>query len=923
MSATISGGPDATVPRSTLLPSGRWQHPSEDYAKDCHVPAERDLTILSSITRCALTAILAVAAAQAVSAQSPVKSTRASRLTGPPPQIDGILDDAAWASAPVITDFVQKDPDEGKAPTVETQVRLLYDNDALYVSARMLRPDAGAIRRSISRRDTDSDAEVFMISLDPYLDRQTGYSFSINSGGVRGDWYHPQDQEGGREAQYDPVWIAHSRVDDQGWSAEMRIPFSQLRFNAGEPQVWGLQLTRNMPDKNEKNQWVMIPRDVAGFFSQFGNLEGIAGIPPARRLELLPYVTGGLTYRANVDSGNPFEKKSSGRVGGDLKMGLGPNLTLNAAVMPDFGQVEADPADVNLSAFETVFAERRPFFTEGDEALTGLAQNFIQRPVYFYSRRIGAPPRGSTSGDFVKQPSNTTLLAATKVTGRLRSGLSIGALAAVTPREYARVYDSLPDTFDAIAVEPPNAFAVVRLQQDFGMQQSNAGINLTHAHHFVGGRDGLQDILSRNAFAGGVDWKLRSQQGTYELTGFIGGSYVEGDSNAIARLQRGSAHYFQRPDQDHIRYNPGRTSLSGYTLSLRHDKNAGRFTLWGIQLLARSPGFEINDLGRMQTADDIDFNADVILRDTKPHTSYRFYQFQTTTRSGWNFGGVRQYSSISENSSVTFNNFTRATLNINYNFRSLSDVLTRGGPLMGTPRSVNISSSFTSRPNRPVTWSVNVNHADDELGGWSWTARATLSVRPGTRWQASVDPTYTRSADARQYVTSRSDGSAATFGSRDIFAFVERSQLSARFRLNYAVTPNFTVEAYAEPFAASGKYSRFGELSAPRSRTLREYGGTGTGTAIVRNADSSYTVTDGANSFSLSNLDFNRLSFRSNLVLRWEWLPGSTAYLIWQNNRQKSTPYGTVVNAGRLFDAISAAGDNFLALKVSYWIGVR
>jgi hypothetical protein len=242
---------------------------------------------------------------------------------------------------------------------------------------------------------------------------------------------------------------------------------------------------------------------------------------------------------------------------------------------------------------------------------------------------------------------------------------------------------------------------------------------------------------------------------------------------------------------------------------------------------------------------------------------------------------------------------------------------------MGTPNSYSISSSLNSRSNRPVTWSVNASHTNDELGGWSWSTRATLSVRPGARWQASVDPTYTRSADARQYVTTRSGGSAATYGSRYIFAFVERSQLSARFRLNYAVTPNFTVEAYAEPFAASGAYSRFGELSAARSRLLREYGAEGNGTSIVRNADSSYTVTDGASTLSLPNLDFNRLSFRSNLVLRWEWLPGSTAYFIWQNNRQKATPYGTVVNAGRLFDAISADGDNFLALKVSYWIGVR
>jgi hypothetical protein len=703
----------------------------------------------------------------------------------------------------------------------------------------------------------------------------------------------------------------------------MRIPFSQLRFNAGNVQVWGLQLTRTLPDKNEKIQWRLIPRDVAGFISQFGQLEGIAGIPPARRLELLPYVTGGLTYRANANAANPFEETTSGRVGGDLSMGLGPNLTLNLTVLPDFGQVEADPAEVNLSAFETVFTERRPFFTEGDEQLTGLAQNFLLRPVYFYSRRIGAPPRGSTSGDFVDQPSNTRILTAAKVTGRLRSGLSIGALAAITPREHARSYDSLPNAFETVAVEPPSTFAVVRLQQELGAQQSNVGLNLTHTHRFVDERGGLEDILARNAFAAGFDFKLRTQEGKYELTGFVGASHVEGDSSAIARIQRGSAHYFQRPDQSHVRYDPGRTSLSGYTISLRHDKNAGRYTVWGIQVLARSPGFDINDVGRMPTADDIDFNADLGVRNTRPLRAFRFYNLGFATRSGWNFGGIRQYTNGSVNSSITFNNYMRAQLNYNRNFRSLSDVLTRGGPLMGTPNSFTVSTGLNSRSNRPVTWSTNLNYASDEFGGWSRTIRATLSVRPGARWQASVDPTWTRGTDARQYVTTRTGGSAATYGSRYIFAYVDRSQLSMRFRLNYAVTPNFTVEAYAEPFAASGEYQAFGELSAARSRDLREYGGEGTGTTIVRNADRSYTVTDGASTFALPNLDFNRLSFRSNLVLRWEWLPGSTAYLIWQNNRQTTTPEGASVGAGRLFDALSADGDNFLALKVSYWIGVK
>ncbi len=327
--------------------------------------------------------------AQRVNASSQ-KHARASRIRGQVPRVDGMLDDAAWEQALPITDFVQKIPTEGAAPTVATEVRLLYDNHALYVG------------------------------------------------------------------------------DAEGWTAEMRIPLSQLRFNAKAEQHWGLQLTRNVADIAERVQWTLIPVSAAGFSSRFGRLEGIDGVPPARRVELLPYVASDLTYRANESKANPFVDHFGARAGGDLKVGLGPNLTLDATINPDFGQVESDPAIVNLSAFENVFEERRPFFIEGNELLTGRGQSFIGRPTWFYSRRIGGAPHGSAGGDFRDAPTNTTILSAGKVTGRFKSGLSVGALAAVTPREFARTFTLATDSLGRIAVEPPSTFGVLRLQQEFG-----------------------------------------------------------------------------------------------------------------------------------------------------------------------------------------------------------------------------------------------------------------------------------------------------------------------------------------------------------------------------------------------------------------------------------------------------------------------
>ena len=872
-----------------------------------------------------LGSMLVVSLPLCITAQtSPPKSARAVRITGASPIIDGRLDDAAWSIAPVISDFVQKIPVEGAAPSVATEVRLVYDDDALYVGARLRRSDPSAIRTSITRRDGDSDAEVFTISLDTYLDKRTAYGFSLSSGSVRGDFYLSQDSEdSGREVQFDPVWSGRARVDAEGWTAEMRIPFSQLRFNAAAEQTWGLQLTRKIADKSELVQWVLIPVSAAGYASLFGRLDGIAGLPPARRLELLPYVASDLAYRANVNSANPFNSRTGARAGGDLKLGLGPNFTLDATINPDFGQVEADPAVVNLTAFETVFDERRPFFIEGNELLSGRGQSFIGRPSWFYSRRIGAAPRGTATGDFVDAPANTTIISAAKITGRFASGLSIGALAAVTPREYAQTFDRASNSIGRTAVEPPSVFGVMRLQQEFGSQQSNVGVSLTQVGRSLDSRGGLSQLLTRNAVAGGADWKLRYMEGMYEITGWVGGSRVDGDTAALARLQRSSAHSFQRPDQDHISFDGTRTTLTGTSASLRLDKNAGRFTLGGIQLSTRSPGFEINDAGQMRRADAIDFNADVQLRDTKPNRYVRYVQLGTSTQASWNFGGIRQSMRFNESGQVTLHNFWRLSASGSAFLRALSDELTRGGPLVGTPRSYQLSAQITSRANVPTTWTARTVYFKDDFGGWRWDASSGIAVRPAPPWQASVDPSYSHSVESRQYVSTLAGGSAATFGNRYIFSFIERSTLSARFRLNYAFTPNFTAEGYAEPFAASGRFFAFGELPAPRSSVLRVYGASGTGTAITTDASGGHTVRDGSDSFTLPALDFNRLSFRSNLVLRWEYLPGSTAFLIWQQSRQDLGAAGQLINPRDLWNSTRAAGDNIFVLKVSYWFGVR
>ncbi len=856
-------------------------------------------------------------------AQNAPKTARAVRITGPAPKIDGLMDEAAWASAMPINDFVEKVPVEGAVPAFRTEVRILFDNDAVYVGARLLRPDPQNIPTAITRRDGTSNAEALVVSFDTYHDRRTAYSFSISSGGVRSDYYHGQDSQTDRQFEYDPIWTAKARVDTAGWTAEMRIPFSQLRFGARN-QAWGFQIERSIPDKNADLYWVLIPRsrDQSGWSSFFGNLEGIEGVNTARGIEVVPYTAADVTVRGHKDPANPFDQGFKGRAGADLKAGLGANLTLDATVNPDFGQVEADPAEVNLTAFETVFEEKRPFFVEGNEILTGRAQSFLGRPTYFYTRRIGASPHGGIDGDYVDQPRNTTILGAAKITGRLPSRLSVGILGAVTGREYARGFDLAGGGIRRAEVEPGAEYGVIRLQQEVGHQQSTLGMVLTGVHRGLGDAGGLDQLLARDAVTGGVDWRLRFQQGKYELTGWAGLSRVAGEAAGIDRVQRSSARYLQRPDLDYFHYDPLRRSLSGYTASVRADKNAGKLTLWGMQVGVKSPGFEINDIGQMARADAVDFNADLQLRDAVPNKVFRYVQVGHSVAGQYDFGAERQFLRFAQNSHFTFRNFYIANLGIQYTARAMSNSLTRGGPYMETPRAWALQAFLSSNQQARTVWNALVNRRTDELGGSATTVSAGITTRPSAQWEASLTPRYIRSTNAQQYVTALAGGSAATFGRRYVFAQIEQSTVAVQFRLNYAFTPNFTLQAYAEPFASSGRFYGFGELARARSFAVRTYG-TAAGTTITSPSAGQYHVTDGSAAFDLSSPDFNVLSFRSNLVARWEWRAGSTLFLIWQQNREHILPNGDLVTPGSLWDATTAVGDNFFALKVSYWLKAR
>ncbi len=862
------------------------------------------------------------------------KQTSVTRIQNGVVRLDGMLNEAFWKDAIFVTDFLQKEPNEGEAPTDKMRIAVTYDDAAIYIGAE-LETQGRDLPLFLGRRDTQGPTEQLIISLDTYLDRRTAYVFGVNAAGVRFDRYHGSDSPFNRDFSFNPVWEAKTKAGPNGWTVEMKIPFSQLRFTSKDEQVWGVNFNRWIPSLNEDVFWVFTPRQETGYSSYFGDLHGLKDIRPSRRIELMPYAASDGSVNDLNDEKDPFNDGSqiNSRIGGSLKMGLGPNLTFEATASPDFGQVEADPAEVNLSAFETFFPERRDFFTEGSQLFDA------EGGRYFYSRRIGASPRGSVEGDFKDFPSNTSILGAGKLTGRLQSGLSVGVLAAVTGREVAFGFTPPNGTDTAknfkAEIEPPGFYGVTRLQQEFGKDGSTAGIIFTTVQRDMDKFSPLRSSLRSQAYSGSADTKLRFAGGKYDISANVGFSHVVGDSTVIKATQESSARYFQRPDQGYVSVDPTKTSLTGYKFGLRGGKRSGKHWLWGGGFGLESKNFELNDAGILNSADDIDAWNWIGYRETNPGRIFRSYSVFFNVNQSWNTNYQRQSSNINVNANVTWNNFWNSWIGFEPSIRFKSDSRTRGGPLMGFESGWNAWWGFSNNFSASTRYGLNGNYSVDELGGFMYSINGNLSTRVGPKLELSVRPRYRRENQPRQYVATLTgsettsagaiDHSAAgvnTFGSRYVFSRIERDQLSMQIRANYFFTPDLSLEIYAEPFIANGRYYQHGQLSGPGRLGLETIAPDGT--VITSNEDGTYTITSADNTVTVNRTDvsnFSRLSFRSNVVLRWEFIPGSTFFAVWQRNiSDNGNRPGERARVGDIFDTFNGAGNDFFALKISYWI---
>jgi uncharacterized protein DUF5916/cellulose/xylan binding protein with CBM9 domain len=849
---------------------------------------------------------------------------RATRMTGTI-ELDGSLVEAAWSTAVPVTDFSQRDPHEGAPATERTEVRILYDDNALYVGARMYDSSPDSVRAQLARRDRITSSDRFLIFLDCYHDRRTGFFFGINAAGTLYDGTLYNDDWD--SDTWDGVWEGQATRDSLGWSAELRIPYSQLRFQQQRERRWGINFKREIARRNERDYLVRTPSNGSGFVSRFVDLVGIEAVSPPPRLEILPYATTKAEYMGH-EAADPFNDGSrlAAELGGDFKVGIGSNLTLDGTVNPDFGQVEVDPAVVNLSDVETFFEERRPFFVEGANIFDygyGGANDFWgfnwAGPDFLYSRRIGRTPQAELPDpvDYSNVPSGTNIIGAAKLSGKL-GGWNIGALNAVTNREHGRF--SLGQRQWRQEVEPLTYYGVNRAQRELAGGRHGIGfISTLTARSFD--EPPLRDELSSGAQGLGVDgWTTLDHDKKWVVSGWAGVSRVQGSSVRMQGLQESSVHYFQRPDADYLGVDSSRTGLSGYAGRVSLNKQKGNW-MFNSAVGVVSPGFEVNDLGFQSRADQINMHLMFGHKWTQPSRLIRNWRLNLATFRSYDFGGDRTWDGYFLTGLFELNNFSAGKWYLAYNPESWSDRRTRGGPLTLNPSGVEWDFQMDSDPNKRWVYGLALHGTNYRMDSdKTWSVKGALEWKAGARVTLRVEPQLERSRTSAQYVDTFDDATATeTFGHRYVFADLDQTTVSASFRLNWIFTPRLSLEVYTQPLLSSGRYTGFKELARPRSYAFTSY----PDPAPTADPDRIIVDPDGpagpAASHEIDDPNFSLASLRGNAVLRWEYSPGSTLFLVWTQNRSDTESIGTFRTGPALDRLFGAAADNIFLVKLSYW----
>ena len=793
-----------------------------------------------------------------------------------PPVLDGKADDDIWQLAPAITEFRQHDPVEDGDPKFRTEARVAYDAKYLYVFVRAFDPAPDSVMAFLSRRDARTQSDYIHLMIDGYNDRRTGFRFTVNPLGVKRDVYIFND--GQEDISWDSVWEVEALVDEQGWTAEYRIPFSQLRFPEGDNHTFGVAIWRDIARYSERISWPGYRRSQSGFVSQFGQVDGFQGIASPRRLEVLPYSVG-------IDAPRPtssgFTRHQTLALGADVKYGITSNLTLDGTVNPDFGQVEADPAVLNLSAFEQFFEERRPFFLEG-AGIFSFANNL------FYSRRVGRAPQLSGAYYSDDNPVNSTILGAAKITGRTAGGMNVGFLDAVTQRELGAGGNT---------IEPQTNYLVTRLQQDLRDGASGVGMMFTATNRNLDAA--TEDFLRESAYAFGVDTRHRFRNRTYEVYGSAIGSHVTGSQAAILRTQLSSTHQYQRPDSK-LSVDPNATEMSGSRLNFGMGKVGGGITRFNVGATRTSAGYEVNDAGFQQRADNLLNGNWFGLNLLTPTKLYRQMYVNFNQTNEWNTDGLRIWTggNVNVNGQLANQWWFWAGFQMNGIGATYDDRAARGGPALRRNFRKNMWAGFETDARKPIGFAWDSWYVfPDEAGTTEYGVNPMVNFRVASSIQASLGVNYNKGRYDSQWYDNVVTGPDTAY----TFARLDQTTTSLTARVDYTLTPTVSFQLYAQPFVTAGHYSDHRELADPRAEDYDDRFQPYVGAPLE---------------------DFNFKQFRSNSVLRWEYRPGSVLFFVWQQGRQDFRNPGSF-EAGRDFrNLFDTRVDNTFLIKASYWFSL-
>ncbi len=846
---------------------------------------------------------------------------RAFRAEGPV-VVDGKLTESFWMDSRAVTAFIQKDPVEGSQPTEKTSVDVVYDDQAIYIGARMYDSAPGGIIARLGRKDVVQKSDSFFFFIDPYNDHRTGFYFGLNAGGTQFDGTLYND--GWDDDSWDGIWEGKVNVDEKGWTAEMRIPYSQLRFRESAKPSWGVNFKREIARKNELDYLVYTPKNESAFVSRFPDMTGMENISPPRRMEIMPYANTRAEYTGH-DAGDPFNDGSLYKLGAgaDLRLGLGTNLTLNGTVNPDFGQVEVDPAVVNLSDVETFYQEKRPFFTDGLNNFNfgkGGANNYWnfnwQEPEFFYSRRIGRAPQGSVlDADFEDVPTGTRIIGAAKLTGKIGSDINIGTLHAFTARETADLErDGRQWTAD---VEPFAYYGVTRMQKEINGGRQGLGFMTTFVTRSFNDTRLRDDVNSHSVAVGTDGWTFLDSNKAWVLTGWAGVTHISGDVSRMTDVQKNSQHYFQRPDADYVHLDSTATSLNGFAGRVALNKEKGNFFL-NSAIGVISPGFDINDLGFLWRADQINAHVGAGYRWTKTTRYTRYSEVVFAAFRTMDFGGNTTSTGLFQCGSISFLNNYSFDWSFVYNPQTVNDFRTRGGPRTLNMVGVESDFSMTSDSRKTLVYgaATNLYNSYDNKDRYFETS---IEWKPASNFSLQFIPSYERFKTPAKWIDNFDDPLASsTYGTRYLFGKFDQKTFSSSIRMNWTFTQALSLQLYAQPLVSSGKYWDYEELAQPKSYDFRVYDPGN----IKKDGDTIIIDPEGpgkGKQMTFEDPNFNYKSLRGNVIVRWEYRPGSILYFVWTQTREDEEKTGQF-NLGRsLGRLVDTRPDSIFMIKFNYY----